>query len=88
MESLQEETLEALDLLGETFGFTPHITGRYPGWAFTEHSPIRDVFCESYRTLFGKELSIEAIHAGLECGLFSQALPGLDAIAVGPTIRG
>ena len=50
--------------------------------------PIRDVFCESYRTLFGKELSIEAIHAGLECGLFSQALPGLDAIAVGPTIRG
>lgn len=88
VESLQEETLEALDLLGETFGFTPHITGRYPGWAFTEHSPIRDVFCESYRTLFGKELSIEAIHAGLECGLFSQALPGLDAIAVGPTIRG
>ncbi len=41
VESLQEETLEALDLLGETFGFTPHITGRYPGWAFTEHSPIR-----------------------------------------------
>ena len=88
VESLQEETEEALALLAETFGFTTEITGRYPGWAYAEHSPIRDVFCESYKTLFGGELSIEAIHAGLECGLFSEALPGLDAIAVGPTIRG
>ena len=88
VESLQEETEEALALLAESFGFTTEVTGRYPGWAFAEQSPVRDVFCESYRTLFGGELSIEAIHAGLECGLFSEAMPGLDAIAVGPTIRG
>ena len=53
-----------------------------------EHSPIRDTFVASYHDLFGTELKIEALHAGLECGLFSDALPGLDAIAVGPTIRG
>ncbi len=58
------------------------------GWSFAEISPIRDVFVESYRELFHDELKIEAIHAGLECGLFSDAIPGLDAIAVGPTIRG
>ncbi len=86
--SLQEDTMEQLQLLADTFGFRTEVTGRYPGWAFAENSPIRQVFCDSYQALFGQELRIEAIHAGLECGLFSDALPGLDAIAVGPTIRG
>lgn len=86
--SLQEETKDVLELLADTFGFNTEIAGQYPGWSFAENSPIRDVFCESYKRLFKKELKIEAIHAGLECGLFSDAIPGLDAIAVGPTIRG
>ena len=86
--SLQEDTKERLFLLAETFGFTCTIAGEYPGWSFAEQSPIRDIFMESYETLFGTPLKIEAIHAGLECGLFSDALAGLDAIAVGPTIRG
>ena len=47
---------------------------------------MREVFQASYRELFGTELKIESIHAGLECGLFAEALPGLDAIAVGPTL--
>lgn len=47
---------------------------------------MREVFQESYRELFGTELRIESIHAGLECGLFADALPGLDAIAVGPQL--
>lgn len=86
--SLQEDTKDRLFLLAETFGFTCEITGAYPGWSFAEQSPIRDTFIKSYEALFGAPLQIEAIHAGLECGLFSDALPGLDAIAVGPTIRG
>ena len=49
-------------------------------------SKIREVFVESFRELFGRELKLEAIHAGLECGLFTEAIPGLDAIAVGPTL--
>lgn len=88
VDSLQEDTKQLLALLADTFGFTTEIAGAYPGWAFAETSPVRDCFCESYRTLFGEELRIEAIHAGLECGLFSHALEGLDAIAVGPTIKG
>ena len=86
--SLQEDTKDRLYLLAETFGFDCAISGAYPGWSFAEHSPIRDTFVASYHDLFGTELKIEALHAGLECGLFSDALPGLDAIAVGPTIRG
>lgn len=86
--SLQNYTTDCLYLLAETFGFDCDIAGAYPGWSFAEESPIRDTFIASYRELFDADLKIEAIHAGLECGLFSDALSGLDAIAVGPTIRG
>ena len=86
--TLMSALKEKLSLLAETFGFAVSMHGEYPGWSFAEVSPIRDVFVESYRELFHDELKIEAIHAGLECGLFSDAIPGLDAIAVGPTIRG
>lgn len=84
--TLQEDTKARFALLAETFGFDISYSGEYPGWDFKEDSRIREVFKESYRELFGKELKVEALHAGLECGLFSEALPGLDAIAVGPTL--
>lgn len=82
----QEEIKRRLALLARTLGFTVSCSGEYPGWSYAEHSPIREQFAKSYQKLFGKELKIEAIHAGLECGLFQAKLPGLDAIAVGPTI--
>ncbi|WP_206459063.1 aminoacyl-histidine dipeptidase [Anaerovorax sp. IOR16] len=85
--SLQEEIVQRLTLLTDEFGFQYKIAGQYPGWSFAEESKIRDAFVESFHRLFGKELQIEAIHAGLECGLFADKLPGLDAIAVGPTMR-
>ena len=77
--SLQEDTKSRFALLAETFGFEIEYSGEYPGWSYAEESKIRD--------LFGSELRLEAIHAGLECGLFSEAIPGLDAIAVGPTLN-
>lgn len=86
--TLMSALKEKLCLLAETFGFEVSMHGEYPGWSFAEFSPIRDVFVQSYKELFHDDLKIEAIHAGLECGLFSDAIPGLDAIAVGPTIRG
>lgn len=84
--SLQEDTVQTLDILADTFGFNTNITGRYPGWEFSEVSPIRDAFCRSYENLFNAPMKIEAIHAGLECGLFCDAIKSLDAIAVGPTL--
>ncbi|MDD6236875.1 MAG: aminoacyl-histidine dipeptidase [Clostridiales bacterium] len=84
--SLQAEIKQRLSLLGQLFGFTVSCNGEYPGWNYAECSPIRDCFVSSYRALFGQELKLEAIHAGLECGLFQAKLPGLDAIAIGPTI--
>ncbi len=60
----------------------------YPGWAPAAESPIRDACVASYRRLFGTDPKVKAIHAGLECGLFTEKFPGLDMVSFGPTLRG
>ena len=62
--------------------------GEYPGWAPAVDSPVRDACVASYKKLFGVEPKVKAIHAGLECGLFTEKFPGLDMISFGPTLRG
>lgn len=52
------------------------------------NSVIVKIAEESYKRLFGKEPKILAIHAGLECGLFSEKYPHLDMVSFGPTLRG
>ena len=82
--SLQEQTKKELALFARLFRFEVEMGAEYPGWSYVEHSRVREVFKETYRELTGGEFVCEAVHAGLECGLFSEKLPGLDAIAVGP----
>lgn len=60
----------------------------YPGWKLNPNSEIVKIAKESYAELFGKEPKILAIHAGLECGLFSEKYPKLDMVSFGPTLRG
>lgn len=60
--------------------------GHYPPWEYRENSPLRDIYCSVYRDTFGKESKIEAIHAGLECGVFDSAIDDFDCIAIGPAL--
>lgn len=60
----------------------------YPGWKPNMNSRILKISFDSYKTLFGYEPKVKAIHAGLECGLFLEKFPGLDMISFGPTLRG
>ncbi|MBQ0157644.1 MAG: aminoacyl-histidine dipeptidase [Bacteroidales bacterium] len=60
----------------------------YPGWKMNPNSEIVKIAAESYRRLFNKDPKILAIHAGLECGLFSEKYPHLDMVSFGPTLRG
>ena len=60
--------------------------GEYPGWEYKPDSKIRDVMVEAYREIYGKEPVVEGIHAGLECGIFADKMPGLDCISFGPNI--
>ena len=60
--------------------------GEYPAWEYRKDSPLRDTMVEIYTQQYGKPPVVEAIHAGLECGLFSNKLPGLDCVSFGPDI--
>jgi dipeptidase D len=60
----------------------------YPGWKPNPKSELLRISIESYKRLFGKEPRVRAIHAGLECGLFSEKYPGMDMVSFGPTLRG
>ncbi len=61
--------------------------GDYPAWEYKKQSPLRDIMVETYTEMFGKAPQVMAIHAGLECGLLGQKLPGLDCVSVGPQMH-
>lgn len=61
--------------------------GDYPAWEYRKDSPLRDRMVSTFETLYGRKPVVEAIHAGLECGLFSGKLPGLDCVSFGPDMQ-
>ena len=61
--------------------------GEYPAWEYREDSPLRDASVAAYERLFSQTPQVVAIHAGLECGLLSEKLPGLDCISFGPQMH-
>ena len=65
-------------------GASTSIHGSYPGWDFNPKSRLREVAVQVYRDLYSKEPTVMAIHAGLECGILSSKLPGLDCVSMGP----
>lgn len=71
-----------IDLLGGT----SVEQGNYPGWAYKADSKLRDLFVKVYTEQYGEPPKVEAIHAGLECGLFSDKIEDLDCISIGPNI--
>lgn len=69
-------------------GFELTTSDGYPGWKPNPNSEILKVAIESYKKLYNNTPKVKAIHAGLECGLFSEKYPGIDMISFGPTLRG
>jgi dipeptidase D len=79
------QTVEAILTLG---GASVEVSGGYPGWKPNLQSPILKVARECYRSLYGSEAEVKAIHAGLECGIIGERVPGMDMISFGPTLEG
>jgi dipeptidase D len=63
------------------------IQGNYPGWQYSPASPIRELFMRTYKQLTGDEARLEAIHAGLECGILQEKLGEADMISLGPNMQ-
>ncbi len=86
VKSLKWVISDKLQYLTEMMGGEYTFEGEYPEWAYKKESPLRDMASDVYCEMFGKRPQLEAIHAGLECGLFSEKRPELDMISVGPDI--
>lgn len=72
--------------LMKQIGGTFEQTGDYPGWEYNPNSVLRENMVALYKEMFEEEPKIEAIHAGLECGLFAGKIEGLDCISIGPNL--
>jgi dipeptidase D len=59
----------------------------YPGWKPNLNSKILDLSKKIFKDMYGKDSVVEAIHAGLECGIIGEKFPGMDMISIGPTIK-
>ena len=93
--SQRSNVMSNLDNMCATISATFQLAGAevkhsdgYPAWKMRAESHLRDTVVACYKELFGKEPIVRGIHAGLECGLFSERYPQLDMISFGPTLRG
>ncbi len=85
--SEKQELLGKLKAIADLFEGTYTCMGEYPAWEYRKDSPLRDTMVKVYTRMFGKEPQVLAIHAGLECGLLGEKLPGLDCVSVGPQMH-
>ncbi|MDY4971017.1 MAG: aminoacyl-histidine dipeptidase [Lachnospiraceae bacterium] len=84
--SAKEALVDKLIFLTEFTGGTCSFGGDYPAWEYRQDSPLRDLVAQVYMEMYQKDCTLEAIHAGVECGIFSNKLPGLDCVSYGPDL--
>ena len=83
----KEELIRKLRELTDFYNGSYSQSGTYPAWEFRKESPLRETMVRIYQEMFGKEPQVLAIHAGLECGLLGDKLPGLDCVSIGPQMH-
>ncbi len=84
--SIRDELYNRLVVTAKINGGSVSAESGYPEWAYNPDSKIRTIFEAVYEKMYGKKPHITAIHAGLECGLFSEKFGELDAISFGPNL--
>ncbi len=78
---------ERVQTLFEEQGFATQTNSAYPAWEYRPESPLRETVAQRWKDLSGKPATTIALHAGLECGLFDEKLPGMDAVSIGPNMK-
>lgn len=83
----KRDLLDRLASMAKKYGAEYSEMGDYPAWEYRKDSRLRDTMVRVYRDMFNKEPEVVAIHAGLECGILSDKLPGLDCVSIGPEMH-
>ena len=82
----KDDLIRTFMSLAQTHGAIASVSGEYPGWPLRKESRLVPLMSEIYEKMYGKKPEVVAIHAGLECGIFSQHMPDLDIVSYGPDL--
>ncbi len=86
IESAKARVRRHVETLANVLGGYTNAYGDYPGWQFNPDSELRAHMVDIYKKMFGNDVKVEALHAGLECGIMTAKIPGLDCVSYGPNI--
>lgn len=88
MSSYKQYMSDKLSYLTNFLGGDYEVFGDYPAWEYRKESLLRERMIKTYRELYGKDMKVEAIHAGLECGIIHEKMPDIDIVSIGPDMSG
>lgn len=80
-------TKKQVKTIAELAGASVHEPRGYPGWKPDMDSKLLKIAMNVFKEHYNEEPAVKAIHAGLECGLFSEKLPGVDMLSIGPEMH-
>ncbi len=86
IESSKQALMERIKALAMLAGADTECGGDYPGWEYCVDSPLRNKMIALYEEMYHEKPKVEAIHAGLECGLLAAKIPNLDCVSMGPNM--
>lgn len=84
LESYIDTIVAEIELLADTFGFVHHGDARYPAWSYDANSVMRETLQRVFRERYHQELELQAVHGGLECGVFKAMDEKMDIVTMGP----
>lgn len=86
VKSLKDEINDRIKVICELNEAKLDLVADYPEWEYKVESHVRDLMCEVYKEMYGKEAKVDAIHAGLECGFLKQKVGDIDMVSLGPNM--
>lgn len=86
VKSRKQLLIDKLSFMADTLGAAYTVTGSYPEWPFNPDSRICKLCCDVYEEQTGKKAEVMTMHAGVECGLLGEKIPGLDMVSIGPNL--
>lgn len=87
VESAKKALIARLCAVTKLAGGEMAVSGDYPGWKYRKDSPLREKMVAVYREMYGEKPQVEAIHAGLECGILGSKIQDLDCVSMGPDMK-
>ncbi len=84
VKSMKKAIATEVTTIARLLGSTVTVDKDYPEWAYEPTSKLKALFEQTYREKYEEDIEVIAVHAGIECGIFTDKIPGLDAVSIGP----